>query len=158
MRLTRMGIAAAALAAIAAVPAALGDDVPFAQPPLSGSPLTLADIMSGVQLRHIKLWEAIKGGNFGLVQFEATLLGDSLAAAAMLYANIPINYVTAATTPLADLKAASAAKDATKLETIFFDFTTSCNACHTAAGVGFIQIKTPSTSPFSDQRFEPDGK
>lgn len=158
MRLIGTRLVVAALALVAAIPASLGDDVPFAQPPLAGSTLTLSDIMSGVQLRHIKLFEAIKASNFGLVQFEATLLGDSLAAAAMLYANIPIDYVTAATAPLAELKAASTKKDAAKLGSSFADLTASCNACHVAAGVAFIEIKTPSSSPFSNQNFAPKGK
>src|SRR5271165_4450461 len=103
-RLTSLALAG--LAALAAAPGALGDDVPFAQPPIAGSaaasPVALSDIMAGLQLRHIKLWEAIKGHNFGLVQFEASLIGESLGQAAMLYRNIPIDYVLDATKPLGD--------------------------------------------------------
>lgn len=152
------GLALAAFAALAAVPAARGDDVPFAQPGPAGSPAALSDIMAGVQLRHIKLWEAIKARNFPLVQFETTLIAESLGAAAMLYRNIPINSVLAATTPLVGLKEAATAKDATKLAALFDQLTTACNACHTAAEIPFIEIKTPSSSPFSNQKFAPGGK
>jgi hypothetical protein len=158
MRLTRIRLALAGLAALAAVPAALGDNVPFAQPGLSGSPVTLSDIMAGVQLRHIKLWEAIKGRNFPLVQFETTLIAESLGEAAILYRNIPIDSVLAATTPLVGLKEAATAKDEAKLVSLFTELTTSCNACHVAAAIPFIEIKTPSLSPFSNQRFAPGGK
>jgi hypothetical protein len=152
------GLALAAFAALAAVPGARGDNVPFAQPGFSGSPVTLSDIMTGVQLRHIKLWEAIRGRNWPLVRFEATLIGESLGQAAMLYRNIPIEFVIDATAPLAELKSDSAPKDAAKVEAIFARLTTACNACHTAAEVSFIEIKTPSTSPFSNQKFAPGGK
>jgi hypothetical protein len=142
----------------AAVPSAFGDDVPFAQPMPSASSTPLGDIMSGVQLRHIKLWEAIRGRNWPLVRFEATLIGDSLAAAAMLYRNIPIDYVTNAGKPLVELQIASTTGDAVKLAALFADLTAACNACHAAGNVAFIQIKTPSSSPFSDQRFAPGEK
>ncbi len=158
MRLTRIRLALAGLAAFAAVPAARGDDVPFAQPGLSGSPVTLSDIMASVQLRHIKLWEAIKGRNFPLVQFETTLIAESLGEAAMLYRNIPIDSVLAATKPLVGLKEAATAKDEARLVPLFTELTTSCNACHVAAAIPFVEIKTPSASPFSNQRFAPGGK
>jgi hypothetical protein len=92
------------------------------------------------------------------VRFEATLLGESLGQAAILYRNIPIEFITDATAPLVDLRSESAPKDAAKLEAIFAKLTTACNACHTAAEVPFIEIKTPSTSPFSNQRFAPGSK
>ncbi len=152
------GLVLAAVAALAAGPGARGDDVPFAQPGASGSPVALSDIMAGVQLRHIKLWEAIHGRNWPLVQFEATLIGESLGQAAMLYRNIPIEFVTNATAPLVELKSDSAPKDAAKLDAIFARLTTACNACHKAAEIPFVEIKTPSAALFSNQKFAPDGK
>ncbi len=147
-------LALAAFAALVAVPAARGDDTLFARPRLSGSPIPLADIMIGVQLRHVKLWQATKAQNFQLVRFEATLMRESLANAAMLYSHIPIDNVTSATTTLV----AATAKDATNLAALFDQLTTACNACHTAAEIPFIEIKTPSSSPFTDQDFAPDDK
>jgi len=155
-------LALTALGTIASGPSALGDDVPFAQPPPSsleaGSVASLADIMVGAQLRHIKLWQAIRAKNWSLVAFEAALMQDSLGAAAMLYRNIPIDYVTAAAKPLGALKDAAKAGDATKMEAIFTNLTAACNACHQAAGVGFIRMETPGLSPFSNQNFAPENK
>lgn len=151
-------LALGALAVLVVVPIARGDNVPFAQPRLSGSPVALSDIMAGVQLRHIKLGEAIKTRDFPLARFEAELLAESLANAAMLYSNIPIDYVTAATTPLVGLKDAAIAKDAAKLGGLFAQLTSSCSACHVAAAIPFVQIKTPTFSPFTDQHFAPDDK
>jgi hypothetical protein len=158
-------ISLAAAAALAAMPKAAGDDVPFAQPPVLGAQLplsaaqpALADIMAGVQLRHIKLWQAIEAANWPLVQFEATLIADSLTAAAMLYRNIPIDHVMAAARPLGELKFAAALADVAKPAALFADLTAACNACHAAAGIPFVAIATPSSSPFSDQRFAPAAK
>jgi hypothetical protein len=154
--------ALAALAAVATGPEAFGDDVPFAHPPPSNpeavSVVSLADIMAGVQLRHIKLWQAIRAKNWDLVAFEAALMEDSLGAAAMLYRNIPIDYAIAAVKPLGALKDAAKAGEATKMEAIFTNLTAACNACHQAAGVGFVRIETPGSSPFSNQNFAPERK
>jgi hypothetical protein len=155
-------VALAALAMVALAPGALGDDVPFARPPLEKSLdtylISLGDIMSAAQLRHIKLWQAIKAKNWGLVNFEATLLEDGFAAAAMLYRNIPIEFVTAAAKPLEALKDGAAAKDPVKLAKSFAELTTACNACHEAGEVGFVKIQTPTSSPFTNQNFAPERK
>ncbi len=153
----------AVCAALAGIPAALGDDVPFAQAPLGataggGAPSSLSDIMAGVQLRHIKLWEAIKAKNFALVEFEARLMTDTLGAAALLYHSIPIEHVQTAAKPLIDLQDAQTLRDPAKAQARFADLTAACNACHQAAGVGFIAIKTPASSPFSNQNFTPEQK
>ena len=83
-------------------------------------------------------------------------MGESLADAAMLYRNIPIEYVTAAANAArSSCAAAAAGEEAAKLDAVFAELTGACNACHTAAEVPFIEIKTPSASPFSNQNFAP---
>ncbi len=93
--------------AIATVVPAFGNDVPFAAPPpqhpgqasetYSGS---LGDIMISTQLRHIKLWYAGKAANWGLVKYELQQMKDAFDKAAVLYRNIPIEYVIAVEKPL----------------------------------------------------------
>lgn len=150
----------AALAMITVLPA-FGDEVPFAAPPLplpgqtSTSVVSLADIMGQIQLRHIKLWDAIKFKNWGLLDYELQQTKDGLTDAAILYRNIPVEYVASAVTPLTLLQEAAKAKDISKLKRGFDELTAACNTCHRAAGVAFILIKTPASSPFSDQEFAP---
>ena len=57
-----------------------------------------------------------------------------------------------------DLDDAIKAKDSAKFLKAYAKLTASCNACHEAAGVGFIKIREPrlspiETSPFSDESF-----
>jgi mono/diheme cytochrome c family protein len=151
----------AALAMITVLPA-FGDEVPFAAPPLpvpgqpSNSVASLADIMGQIQLRHIKLWYAIKFKNWGLLDHELQQTKDSLTDAAMLYRNIPVEYAGSAAKPLTSLQEAAKAKDISKLKRGFDELTAACNSCHQAGGVAFILIKTPSSSPFGDQEFGPE--
>src|ERR1700677_3712052 len=78
---------------------ASGDDVPFAASPLPqlGEPdtsnlVSLGDVMGETQLRHIKLWYAGSSQNWDLAPYELDRIGESLTRAAILYANIPIEY------------------------------------------------------------------
>jgi hypothetical protein len=149
-----------ALLVAGAVPA-IAADVPFASPPppIPGQPQTyvapLGDIMGKIQLRHIKLWDAIKHRNFPLVDYELTQTKDAFGNAVILYRNIPVEFIAAAGKPLTDMQKAAQAKDGAALERGYADLTAACNACHQAAEVGFIAIKTPGPSAFTDQDFSP---
>jgi len=159
MRLLPLSIA---LAIVGVLPA-LADDVPFAAPPLqaghsSGNVASLGDIMGKIQLRHIKLWYAIKSKNWDLLDYELTQVRDSLENAVILYRNIPVEFIVAADKPLIALQEAVKVKEGAKLERDFADLTAACNNCHKAAQIGFILIQTPTSSPFSDQKFQPTQK
>ena len=140
--------------------AASGDDVPFAAPPLPrpGEPdtsnlVSLGDIMGETQLRHIKLWYSGSSGNWDLVNYEVDRITESLTRAAILYTNIPIEYVKSAADPLIGMRDAVATKNTQEFIHSYTDLTAACNACHVAGHVGFIRIQTPTSSPFSDEIF-----
>ena len=139
---------------------ASGDDVPFAAPsfPRPGQPdtsnvVTLGDIMAETQLRHIKLWFAGKSADWDLANYEVDRITESLRRAAMLYMNIPIEYIRPAADPLARMREAVAAKNTKEFLQSYNQLTAACNACHLAGQVGFIRIQTPTSSPFSDEVF-----
>jgi hypothetical protein len=145
-----------AIAILAGAPAsALGQSVPFAEPPSLTGQLDilpgLGDIMIDVQLRHIKLGYAGRAGNWDLVKYELDRIAESLRKAAILYRNIPIEYVAAMNKPLVDMRDGVAAKDLAKFNNGYLGFTSACNSCHAAGGVGFIRIQSPTSSPFSDE-------
>jgi mono/diheme cytochrome c family protein len=135
------------------------DSTPFAQQPYSASGqtslLSLSDVMAISQMRHIKLWQAAKAENWPLATYEADKLRDSLFRAATLYVNIPVPLVKSSDEQLTAIAAAAKQRDLRAFDKAFADLTVSCNACHQAAGLDFIRMRTPSSSPFSDQDFTP---
>jgi mono/diheme cytochrome c family protein len=139
--------------------AAAQDSTPFAQQPYkAGSEVPLiglSEVMAISQMRHIKLWQAAKVENWPLAAYEADKLRDSLYRAANFYVNIPVPLVKSADEPLSAIQDAATRRDLRAFEKAFGDLTTSCNACHQAAGLEFIRMRTPSASPFSDQDFAP---
>jgi hypothetical protein len=120
----------------------------------------LGDIMGTVQLRHFKLWFAGDLKNWALAQYELQQIRDSFSDAEILYQNVPVGdiEVTMIERPLADLADAITAKNRARFTHGFADLTATCNHCHQAAKVGFIMVRIPTTSPFSNQSFSPTGK
>jgi hypothetical protein len=162
---TRVAVCLAGAGIVALGAVARADDVPFAQPnpaPLGASapasPARLGDMMSVIQTRHAKLWFAGSVRNWPLAAYEMDQLKQSFIDAAMLYGNIPVDAITLATRPLDEINASIKARDSAKFSDGFRKLTTGCNSCHAAGGVGFIAIRTPTASPFSNQTFEPAGK
>ncbi|MGO4405158.1 hypothetical protein AB4Z10_12950 [Bosea sp. RAF48] len=137
---------------------ALSDDVPFAALPPKGEQeisnlVSLGDIMSVTQLRHIKLWYAGNSKNWDLVNYQLDRISESLRRAAVLYVNIPVDEVNAAAEHVTALRQAAAAKDSGKFVRAYSALTMACNSCHSHGGVGFIKIQTPTSSPFSDENY-----
>ena len=148
MRLT-LGFVVAALVCVPA----WGEDVPFAispelQPGSNNAYLPgLSEIMQGIQLHDVKLWQAGSAADWPLAAFEAGEIQETMVKAAMFYDHIPVTYVAAMDRPLRDMQQAVKTHDAMKFDALYGMLTESCNSCHQAAGVGFIVIKTPSATP-----------
>jgi cytochrome c553 len=150
MKLCTMLLAAAVATAI---PAA-ADDRPLDPSSRPYQP-KLGDIMGATQLRHFKLWYAGKEKNWGLANYELAQIKDSFSDAMTFYPGLPVADMTPMVKPAAAIAAAIKAKDSGKFAAAFGELTTACNACHQAQGLGFIVIKIPSASPFSNQSFAP---
>ena len=155
-----MRVLLAAFLALIVLPARC-DEVPFAQPAPSTNPhgesyaMSLSDAMQLTQLRHIKLWLAGKAKNWPLANYELAQLKDTFDKAAVLYLNIPVEYIASVEKPLGALSDAVAAKDSVKFQRGLKSLQAACNGCHQAADVGFIAIETPTVSVFPDQTFAP---
>lgn len=121
---------------------------------------TLADIMGATQLRHIKLSFAGSVQNWNLAHYEVTQMKDSFDTAAKLY---PVFEKVALAKLIADVSNpalaavddAIRARDQAAFERNFARLTDACNSCHRGAGFGFIKIRVPTSSPFSNQSFAP---
>jgi cytochrome c len=127
--------------------------------PPSGSYVPrLGDIMNAVQTRHMKLWFTGKSANWDLAAYELRQLKAGLVEAALLYEGIPVNNVTTMAQPVQSVADAIEAKDGKKFAKVYGDLTSGCNACHQSIGRGYIIMRLPDASPFSDQQFAPQGK
>ncbi|ACA17304.1 conserved hypothetical protein [Methylobacterium sp. 4-46] len=138
-------------------PVAESQTTPFAEPRSVQTPdwslLSLANIMQLIQSRHIKLWYAGRAQDWDLINFESDHISDDLTSAAMLYKNIPLEFVSNANRALARLKKAAKERNIQGLQAAYADLTTSCNSCHAAGGVAFIRIQPPTHMPFTNQKF-----
>ena len=118
----------------------------------------LSDMMISILHRHAILWMAGVSNNWPLADYEARQLKTRFVEAAQAYRNIPVETVSAATKALDDLSAAISAKNKAQFTPRFLELSRTCNACHVSAGVGFVVIETPRTSPFTNQSFAPATK
>jgi hypothetical protein len=157
---------AIALVVAAAVLAAAADRQSAAQqsqPGLTNAPImmpSLADIMSATQWRHLKLAYSGIVSNWPLAGYELGQIQQSFAAAAQLYPvfkNVPLAQLVKdeSEPPLADLAKAIEMKSSADFTHAFARLTDACNHCHRNAGVGFIVMRVPTSSPFSNQLFPP---
>jgi hypothetical protein len=148
----------AALAIGMSFPVLAGDQPPGkAQPPYL---LRLSDIMVATQLRHFKLWYAGQVKNWELANYELAQIRASFEDATRLSPNVPVAPLTTIIQPADEVRSAIEAKDSAKFAKAFDKLTLACNSCHQAAGVGFIAIREPRTSPMltspiSDEAFRP---
>ncbi len=153
----RRVVCAATLAACFVIPAR-SEEAPFAQRADAQAVGALSDMMISILHRHAILWMAGVSNNWPLADYEARQLKARFVEAAQAYRNIPVETVSAATKALDDLAAAIMAKNKAQFTPRFLELTRTCNACHVSAGVGFVVIETPRTSPFTNQSFAPATK
>ena len=118
----------------------------------------LGDIMLVKQWRHIKLWFAGRQENWELAAYELAQIKSSLADAATLYANIPIDDVEIMLEPLQSINTAIETRDSVGFTGAFNQLTVACNSCHREMGRDFISVQVPTASPFSDQKFSSSKK
>jgi hypothetical protein len=163
----RLVTAIAVLALTSAAPArgpgsALAQDQP-SRPDTADAP-SVSDVMGQMQLRHFKLGYAGALGNWPLASYELGLVADSFHTTSALFsapgdARLVQMLKQDATPPLTAIGNAIAAGSKEDFGRAFERLTEACNACHSAARVGFIRIKFPTTSRnflFSNQIFPPE--
>ena len=133
--------------------------------PSSGSPRqsyapSLAVVMELTQLSHFKLWLAGNVRNWALADYELEQMNTTLQDARRLFPSIPKADTSTMIQPAQEIRNAIQAKDGAKFDRAFEKFTSACDSCHEAAGLGFIDIRVPRTSPImtsplSNQAFAP---
>ena len=121
---------------------------------------SLADIMSGTQWRHLKLAYSGKVTNWAARQLRARPNSTQLFRGGAVYPtfkSIPLAQLIKDESgpPLADLGKAIERKNSADFIKAFGKLTDACNRCHQAAGISFIVIRIPTSSPYSNQLFPP---
>ena len=118
----------------------------------------LADIMSTVQLRHMKLWFAGKAPNWDLAAFELLRLKDRSGGSRVAVSG----YTGDKRDDNGETHSGRCRCDRGKGHKVFAstfgELTVACNACHQSVGRGFVVMRVPTASPFSDQVFPPQAK
>jgi hypothetical protein len=150
----------AALALALLAPARAAEEAHPPHAPTETYASGLGEIMSLQQMRHLKLWLAGAAKNWPLADYELDELKegfDDVVKFFPLKDDIPIGQLAGSTAVpvLPDLKRAIDARDGTKFAAAFDKLTAACNACHRAAKHEFIVIQRPTSSPYSNQSFEP---
>jgi len=115
----------------------------------------LGDIMNALQTRHMKLWFAGKALNWELAAYELRQLKSGLLEAAVMYEGIPVTNVTTMIDPVQSVADAIAAKNSKRFAKTVGELTEGCNGCHKSMERGFIVMRLPKASPFSNQVFPP---
>jgi hypothetical protein len=120
----------------------------------------LGEIMSLQQMRHAKLWQAGAAKNWPLAAYELDELKEGFEDAARFHARdegVPIAEMIRSLTPgpMDALGSAIEKKDGKAFATSFDALTGTCNACHAGAKHGFIRIRRPRGSSYTNQDFSP---
>jgi hypothetical protein len=148
--------AGSALAQPAPTPAARA--TPAAAAPYA---MTLGDMMNTlIQPRHAKLGLAGKAQNWALAQYASVEIRQAFAGivkAQPKFRGLPVGELVNAAVgqPMNAIDAAIKAQDPQQFATAYAQLTSGCNACHAAADHPYVVIKTPDTSEFPNQDFNP---
>jgi hypothetical protein len=115
----------------------------------------LSDLMVVIQIRHAKLFYAVRRGNWPLADYELEQLISTLSEVGRYYPKTtpPMTVADSIRTSLGE---AIKAKDEAKFDQAFDEMNAGCNRCHEAADRSFIFIRRPSfPSTFSNQLYSP---
>jgi hypothetical protein len=120
----------------------------------------LGELMGRIQTDHAKLWLAGEARNWELAEYQLGELKEVFSDVQDLvprYKNIPVGDMIDAivTGTITDLENAITTQDFGKFSAAFDHLTTACNSCHQAANRGYIAIRRPTQSNFSNQDFSP---
>jgi hypothetical protein len=120
----------------------------------------LGEFMGRIQVDHAKIWLAGEARNWDLAGYQLGELKEVFSDVQDLvprYQNVPVGDMIDAiiTGTITELEAAIAKRDFNSFSVSFDKLTGACNSCHQAANRGYIAIRRPTQSMFSNQDFSP---
>jgi len=137
---------------------------PQASPPAQELPKSyipgLGEFMGRIQVDHAKIWLAGEARNWDLAAYQLGELKEVLSDVQDLvprYQNVPVGEMIDAiiTETITELEGAIEKRDFNSFSVSFDKLTAACNSCHQAANRGYIAIRRPTQSTFSNQDFAP---
>jgi hypothetical protein len=137
---------------------------PQASPPAQELPKSyipgLGEFMGRIQVDHAKIWLAGEARNWDLAAYQLGELKEVLSDVQDLvprYQNVPVGEMIDAiiTETITELEGAIEKRDFNSFSVSFDKLTVACNSCHQAANRGYIAIRRPMQSTFSNQDFSP---
>ena len=139
------------------------DALKAAKPAAAAPAPELGAQMLELQIRHARLWPAGQARNWVLTQFQLAELRESFAGIvetngehAALQPQKLSEVLPAMVDPaLEQMQAAVDARDGAKFDAAYDALSASCNACHAAAGHGFLVIQRPLTPMLDNLKAEP---
>ncbi len=122
----------------------------------------LGEIMSVIQMRHLKLWFAGHYRNWPLASYELTELKEGFADA-MRYHPTHKQVPQPLTTYIPEfmdnamhnLQTVITRQDSAAFPAAFDAVTAGCNNCHIASKFAFNVVIRPEENPYPNQRFKP---
>lgn len=114
------------------------------------------EFMLDIQIHHSKLWFAGKNKNWPLATYEIKKINETIADLVKYQSHRQeISILGMLARAVDSVQVAVNKKDLAKFK-ITFDYTTNtCNICHRSYHYDFNVIKTPESSPFTNQEFKP---
>lgn len=114
------------------------------------------EFMIDIQIHHSKLWQAGNNNNWPLATYEIKKIKETIDDL-VKYQNQrqEISIMGMLARSVDSVQIAVNKKDPGKFKTTFDYVTNTCNICHRSYHYGFNVIKTPESSPFTNQEFKP---
>ena len=149
---------------VQAQPSNLPQAPPQAAPPAQELPKSyipgLGEFMGRIQVDHAKIWLAGEARNWDLAGYQLNELKEVLSDVQDLvpsYQNVPVGDMIDAiiTGTITELESAIEKRAFNSFSVSFDKLTAACNSCHQAANRGYIVIRRPTQSTFSNQDFAP---
>ena len=121
---------------------------------------SLAVVMGLIQVSHFKLWLAGNLRNWPLAEYQLSQMRATLHDCRVLFPDVAVADTSAMSRSADEFRDAIRTKDGLKFDAAFEKFTAECNNCHKGAGLEFIKIRVPATSPImtsplSNESFAP---
>ena len=108
---------------------------------------SLAVVMGLIQVSHFKLWLAGNLRNWPLAEYQLSQMRAALHDCRVLFPDVAVADTSAISRSADEFRDAIGTKDGIKFDAAFEKFTAECNNCHKGAGLQFIKIRVPATSP-----------